>query len=68
MYFWKKWSSLELKWNVLVFFVMRLLGYYSVCLFLRYNQSANNIDGEIASFITVMIRYPTLDESGWEQV
>uniref|UniRef100_A0A7S0C3Q1 ATPase AAA-type core domain-containing protein n=2 Tax=Proboscia inermis TaxID=420281 RepID=A0A7S0C3Q1_9STRA len=48
--------------------MLRLLEYYSGCLFLSSNRSAERIDDAIASRITVMLGYPALNESGREQV
>ncbi len=44
--------------------MLRLLEYYSGCLFLSSNRSAGSIDAAIASRITVMLGYPKLDATG----
>ena len=45
-----------------------LLEFYSGCLFLSSNRSADSIDAAIASRITVMLGYPPLDEQGRAKV
>ena len=47
---------------------LRLLEYYSGCLFLSSNRSASTIDAAIASRITVMLGYPPLDAAGRSKV
>lgn len=47
---------------------VRLLEYYSGCLFLSSNRSASSIDAAIASRITVMLGYPPLDAAGRAKV
>ena len=54
-------SSTEIQRNALVCVMLRLLEYYSGCLFLSSNRPASNIDAAIASRITVMLSYPPLD-------
>lgn len=49
-------------------FRLRLLEYYSGCLFLSSNRPASAIDPAIASRITVMLQYPPLDKSGRSKV
>merc|ERR1712003_20413 len=48
--------------------MLRLLEYYSGCLFLSSNRTAESIDAAIASRITVMLSYPPLDEDGRAKV
>ena len=48
--------------------MLRLLEYYSGCLFLSSNRDANSIDAAIASRITVMLSYPPLDVDGRAKV
>lgn len=48
--------------------MLRLLEYYSGCLFLSSNRDANGIDAAIASRITVMLSYPSLDVDGRAKV
>ena len=48
--------------------MLRLLEYYSGCLFLSSNRSASSIDAAIASRITVMLGYPPLDANGRAKV
>lgn len=57
-------NSTEIQRNALVCVMLRLLEYYSGCLFLSSNRSAGSIDAAIASRITVMLDYPSLDEVG----
>lgn len=57
-------TSLEIQRNALVCVMLRLLEYYSGCLFLSSNRSADNIDQAIASRITVMLDYPALSAEG----
>jgi SpoVK/Ycf46/Vps4 family AAA+-type ATPase len=57
-------NSTEIQRNALVCVMLRLLEYYSGCLFLSSNRSAKSIDAAIASRITVMLGYPALDEEG----
>mmetsp|Transcript_47093 Transcript_47093/g.53493 ORF Transcript_47093/g.53493 Transcript_47093/m.53493 type:complete len:1005 (-) Transcript_47093:204-3218(-) len=57
-------SSTEIERNALVCVMLRLLEYYSGCLFLSSNRSASSIDAAIASRITVMLGYPQLDSNG----
>jgi len=61
-------SSTEIERNALVCVMLRLLEYYSGCLFLSSNRSANTIDAAIASRITVMLSYPALDANGRSKV
>lgn len=61
-------NSTEIQRNALVCVMLRLLEYYSGCLFLSSNRSAGSIDAAIASRITVMLGYPPLDEAGREKV
>lgn len=56
--------SSEIERNALVCVMLRLLEYYSGCLFLSSNRSAGSIDAAIASRITVMLEYPPLDTEG----
>jgi len=53
--------STEIERNALVCVMLRLLEYYSGCLFLSSNRAAGSIDAAIASRITVMLGYPALD-------
>lgn len=57
-------TSIEIQRNALVCVMLRLLEYYSGCLFLSSNRSAGGIDAAIASRITVMLGYPPLDPTG----
>lgn len=57
-------DSTEIQRNALVCVMLRLLEYYSGCLFLSSNRSAGSIDAAIASRITVMLDYPPLNEEG----
>jgi len=57
-------NSTEIARNALVCVMLRLLEYYSGCLFLSSNRSAGSIDAAIASRITVMLSYPKLDATG----
>jgi len=61
-------SSTEIQRNALVCVMLRLLEYYSGCLFLSSNRGANSIDPAIASRITVMLGYPPLDTDGRAKV
>lgn len=61
-------SSTEIQRNALVCVVLRLLEYYSGCLFLSSNRDAGSIDAAIASRITVMLNYPSLDLDGRAKV
>jgi SpoVK/Ycf46/Vps4 family AAA+-type ATPase len=61
-------NSTELQRNALVCVMLRLLEYYSGCLFLSSNRSAGSIDAAIASRITVMLSYPPLDTEGRAKV
>ena len=61
-------SSTEIERNALVCVILRLLEYYSGCLFLSSNRAAGSIDPAIASRITVMLGYPPLDEAGRAKV
>jgi DNA replication protein DnaC len=61
-------NSTEIERNALVCVMLRLLEYYSGCLFLSSNRSAGSIDAAIASRITVMLGYPPLDEAGRSKV
>mmetsp|Transcript_37504 Transcript_37504/g.78563 ORF Transcript_37504/g.78563 Transcript_37504/m.78563 type:complete len:883 (+) Transcript_37504:154-2802(+) len=61
-------SSTEIERNALVCVMLRLLEYYSGCLFLSSNRDANSIDAAIASRITVMLSYPPLDVDGRAKV
>jgi DNA replication protein DnaC len=54
-------SITEIQRNALVCVMLRLLEYYSGCLFLSSNRAAASIDPAIASRITVMLGYPALD-------
>jgi len=62
--FLEKRSSTEIQRNALVCVMLRLLEYYSGCLFLSSNRAASSIDAAIASRITVMLTYPDLDATG----
>mmetsp|Transcript_2776 Transcript_2776/g.3711 ORF Transcript_2776/g.3711 Transcript_2776/m.3711 type:complete len:146 (-) Transcript_2776:242-679(-) len=44
--------------------MLRLLEYYSGCLFLSSNRAGKSIDAAIASRITVMLGYPSLNVDG----
>jgi len=57
-------NSTEIARNALVCVMLRLLEYYSGCLFLSSNRAAGSIDAAIASRITVMLGYPKLDATG----
>ena len=61
-------NSTEIQRNALVCVMLRLLEYYSGCLFLSSNRSAASIDAAIASRITVMLGYPPLDQAGRSKV
>ena len=61
-------NSAEIQRNALVCVMLRLLEYYSGCLFLTSNRSASSIDPAIASRITVMLSYPALDTNGRAKV
>ena len=61
-------SSTEIQRNALVCVMLRLLEYYSGCLFLSSNRGAESIDPAIASRITVMLGYPPLDTVGRAKV
>jgi len=61
-------SSTEIQRNALVCVMLRLLEYYSGCLFLSSNRDAKSIDAAIASRITVMLHYPPLDVEGRTKV
>mmetsp|Transcript_58525 Transcript_58525/g.143179 ORF Transcript_58525/g.143179 Transcript_58525/m.143179 type:complete len:877 (+) Transcript_58525:96-2726(+) len=61
-------NSAEIQRNALVCVMLRLLEYYSGCLFLTSNRSASSIDPAIASRITVMLSYPALDMNGRAKV
>ena len=61
-------SSTEIQRNALVCVMLRLLEYYSGCLFLSSNRDAESIDAAIASRITVMLNYPSLDLDGRAKV
>lgn len=61
-------TSTELQRNALVCVMLRLLEYYSGCLFLSSNRPADSIDAAIASRITVMLGYPPLDIKGRAKV
>lgn len=61
-------NSSEVLRNALVCVMLRLLEYYSGCLFLSSNRSASSIDPAIASRITVMLGYPPLDQDGRAKV
>jgi len=61
-------NSTEIQRNALVCVMLRLLEYYSGCLFLSSNRTANTIDAAIASRITVMLEYPSLDIDGRQTV
>uniref|UniRef100_A0A7S4R359 AAA+ ATPase domain-containing protein n=3 Tax=Ditylum brightwellii TaxID=49249 RepID=A0A7S4R359_9STRA len=57
-------SSTEIQRNALVCVMLRLLEYYSGCLFLSSNRAGKSIDAAIASRITVMLGYPSLNVDG----
>lgn len=61
-------NSHEIERNALVCVMLRLLEYYSGCLFLSSNRSAGSIDAAIASRITVMLGYPPLNKEGRTKV
>ena len=61
-------NSTEIQRNALVCVMLRLLEYYSGCLFLSSNRAAGSIDAAIASRITVMLGYPPLDKEGRAKV
>ncbi|KAG7367454.1 phospholipid-translocating P-type ATPase, flippase [Nitzschia inconspicua] len=61
-------NSTEIQRNALVCVMLRLLEYYSGCLFLSSNRSASSIDAAIASRITVMLGYPPLGVEGRAKV
>lgn len=61
-------NSTEIQRNALVCVMLRLLEYYTGCLFLSSNRSARSIDAAIASRITVMLGYPALDVEGRAKV
>jgi len=61
-------SSTEIHRNALVCVMLRLLEYYSGCLFLSSNRAAETVDAAIASRITVMLEYPALDTEGRAKV
>jgi len=61
-------NSTEIQRNALVCVMLRLLEYYSGCLFLSSNRPASAIDPAIASRITVMLQYPPLDKDGRAKV
>ncbi|GAX27957.1 hypothetical protein FisN_32Lh021 [Fistulifera solaris] len=61
-------NSTEIQRNALVCVMLRLLEYYSGCLFLSSNRDARSIDAAIASRITVMLGYPPLDVEGRAKV
>jgi len=61
-------NSTEIQRNALVCVMLRLLEYYSGCLFLSSNRAAESIDAAIASRITVMLGYPPLDLEGRTKV
>lgn len=61
-------NSAEIHRNALVCVMLRLLEYYSGCLFLSSNRAAGSIDAAIASRITVMLSYPPLDIEGRRKV
>ena len=61
-------NSTEIQRNALVCVMLRLLEYYSGCLFLSSNRAAESIDAAIASRITVMLGYPPLDADGRAKV
>ena len=61
-------DSTEIQRNALVCVMLRLLEYYSGCLFLSSNRSAASIDAAIASRITVMLTYPPLETEGRAKV
>jgi AAA+ superfamily predicted ATPase len=51
-------NNTEIQRNALVCVMLRLLEYYSGCLFLSSNRDADTVDAAIASRITVMLEYP----------
>jgi SpoVK/Ycf46/Vps4 family AAA+-type ATPase len=57
-------NNTEIQRNALVCVMLRLLEYYSGCLFLSSNRDADTVDAAIASRITVMLDYPALDTEG----
>jgi AAA+ superfamily predicted ATPase len=57
-------NNTEIQRNALVCVMLRLLEYYSGCLFLSSNRDADTVDAAIASRITVMLEYPPLDTEG----
>lgn len=61
-------NSTEIQRNALVCVMLRLLEYYSGCLFLSSNRAAASIDAAIASRITVMLSYPPLNVDGRAKV
>jgi DNA replication protein DnaC len=61
-------NSTEIQRNALVCVMLRLLEYYSGCLFLSSNRAASSIDAAIASRITVMLGYPPLGVEGRAKV
>jgi DNA replication protein DnaC len=61
-------TSTEIQRNALVCVMLRLLEYYSGCLFLSSNRAASSIDPAIASRITVMLGYPPLGVDGRAKV
>ena len=61
-------NSTEIQRNALVCVMLRLLEYYSGCLFLSSNREAATIDPAIASRITVMLGYPPLGTEGRAKV
>ena len=61
-------TSTEIQRNALVCVMLRLLEYYSGCLFLSSNRAASSIDPAIASRITVMLGYPPLGVDGRTKV
>eukprot|EP00339_Tiarina_fusa_P008612 CAMPEP_0117017234 /NCGR_PEP_ID=MMETSP0472-20121206/13487_1 /TAXON_ID=693140 ORGANISM="Tiarina fusus, Strain LIS" /NCGR_SAMPLE_ID=MMETSP0472 /ASSEMBLY_ACC=CAM_ASM_000603 /LENGTH=865 /DNA_ID=CAMNT_0004721545 /DNA_START=151 /DNA_END=2749 /DNA_ORIENTATION=+ len=61
-------NSTEIQRNALVCVMLRLLEYYSGCLFLSSNRAASSIDAAIASRITVMLGYPPLGMDGRAKV
>ncbi|KAL3908636.1 MAG: hypothetical protein SGILL_008411 [Bacillariaceae sp.] len=61
-------TSTEIQRNALVCVMLRLLEYYSGCLFLSSNRAASSIDPAIASRITVMLGYPPLGIDGRTKV
>jgi SpoVK/Ycf46/Vps4 family AAA+-type ATPase len=61
-------NSTEIQRNALVCVMLRLLEYYSGCLFLSSNRDTRSIDAAIASRITVMLGYPPLAVEGRAKV